>query len=348
VFCLANDQRPKANDQLASYKLNGMRKFFSAIAVLLLAVAVWVAWAIYLPVSPEGQKSVMLRQGWSSRRIARELKNAGVIRSTAGFLIVHYIHLRPLKAGEYLFDRPANAEVVYDRLARGDIYFHTVIVPEGFNMFDVAAAIEQSGLGTRNDFLQQARNDLTLIADIDPQATSLEGYLFPDTYRFTRTQNMHDMIAAMVHRFRQEAHTLGLDRDVHRVVTMASIVEKETAVPAERPLVAGVYYNRLDKNMALGADPSVIYAALLDGRYTGVIHQSDLQSESRYNTYKYPGLPPGPIANPGVASLQAALHPEKSDYLFFVSDAQGHHRFARTAEEHNRNVGLYRRAVGSQ
>jgi UPF0755 protein len=325
-----------------------MRTFLSAIAMLLLAIAIWMAWAIYLPVSPGGQKSVMLHQGWSSRRIANELKNAGVIRSTAGFLIVHYIHLRPLKAGEYLFDHPADAAAVYDRIARGDIYFHTVIVPEGFNIFDVAAAIEQAKLGSRADFLKQAREDVSLISDLDPQATSLEGFLFPDSYRFTRTQSMHDMVATMVRRFRQEAHGLGLDRDVHRVVTMASIVEKETAVPTERPLVAGVYYNRLDRNMALGADPSVIYAALLDGRYTGVIHQSDLQSDSRYNTYKFPGLPPGPIANPGVASLQAALHPEKSDYLFFVSDAQGHHRFARTAEEHSRNVAMYRRAVGSQ
>ena len=325
-----------------------MRTFFASIGVLLLAIAIWAAWAIYLPVTPGQKQSVLLRQGWSSRRIANELKNAGVIRSTAGFLIVHYIHLRPLKAGEYLFDKPANAERVYDRIARGDIYFHTVVVPEGYNMFDVAAAVEQSGLGKRADFLKQAREDVSLISDLDPQATSLEGYLFPDTYNFTRTQSMHDMIATMVRRFRQEAHGLGLDRDVHRVVTMASIVEKETAVPAERPLVASVYYNRLDKNMALGADPSVIYAALLDGRYTGVIHQSDLQSDSRYNTYKVTGLPPGPIANPGIASLQAAIHPEKSDYLFFVSDAQGHHRFARTAAEHDRNVALYRKAVGNQ
>ena len=325
-----------------------MRTFFAAVGVLLLAIAIWVGWAIYLPVSPSQKQSVLLRQGWSSRRIANELKNAGVIRSTAGFLIVHYIHLRPLKAGEYLFDKPANASVVYDRIARGDIYFHTVVVPEGFNMFDIASAVEQSGLGSRADFLKQAREDVALISDLDPQAHSLEGFLFPDTYHFTRTQSMHDMIATMVKRFRQEAHTLGLDKDVHRVVTMASIVEKETAAPEERPLVSSVYYNRLDRNMALGADPSVIYAALLDGRYTGVIHQSDLQADSRYNTYKYPGLPPGPIANPGIASLQAAIHPEKSDYLFFVSDAQGHHRFARTAEEHNRNVALYRRAVGNQ
>ncbi len=325
-----------------------MRSFAIFLLVVLLAAGVWLAWAIYLPVTPAGAESVMLRPGWSSRRIAAELKSAGVIRSTTGFLLVHYARLQPLKAGEYRFDRPANARQVYDRIARGDVYFHTVVVPEGFNMFDVAGAMEAAGLGARAEFLRQARADTALITDLDPQAQSLEGYLFPDTYHFTRTQSVHDMIAAMVHRFRQEARQIGLDRDMHRIVTMASIVEKETAVPDERPLVAGVYYNRLQRNIALDADPSVIYAALLDGRYSGVIHQSDLQADSPYNTYKFPGLPPGPIANPGVAALQAALHPATTDYLFFVSDAQGHHRFARTMEEHNRNVAMYRHAVGSQ
>jgi len=155
----------------------------------------------------------------------------------------------------------------------------------------------------------------------------------------------------MVRRFRQEAQKIGLlgNRDMHGIVTMASIVEKETAAPEERPLVAGVYYNRLARNMLLGADPSVIYAALLTGRYRGTIYQSDLEFDSPYNTYRYPGLPPGPIANPGVASLEAAMHPAHSDFLYFVSDNNGHHRFARTSEEHARNVTSYRKAVtGSQ
>ena len=153
----------------------------------------------------------------------------------------------------------------------------------------------------------------------------------------------------MVHRFRQEAQKIGLlgRSDIHRVVTMASIVEKETADPNERPLVAGVYYNRLNRNMTLAADPSVIYAALLAGRYRGTIYASDLQYESPYNTYKYPGLPPGPIANPGVASLQAAMHPKQTDYLYFVSDNNGHHRFARDLEEHARNVAAYRKSVAA-
>ena len=288
---------------------------------------------------------MLLRPGISSRRIAQELRDAGVIRNANAFLIVHYLRLRPLKAGEYLFDRPANALDVYDRLARGDIYFHTVVVPEGFNIFDIAAAIEATGLGSHDEFLNLARTATALIFDLDPQAHSLEGYLFPDTYHFTRTQSMQDIIVVMLRRFRQEARALNLTGNLHEVVTVASIVEKETAVAAERPTVAGVYNNRLQRNMALDADPTVVYAALIDGRYSGVIHQSDLQADSPYNTYKYPGLPPGPIANPGRSSLEAALRPEVTDYLFFVSDAQGHHRFARTLDEHAKNVGAYRRAT---
>jgi UPF0755 protein len=151
----------------------------------------------------------------------------------------------------------------------------------------------------------------------------------------------------MIKRFRQEAHVLGLSDDVHRVVTMASIVEKETAVPDERPLIAGVFYNRLTQRMALDTDPSVIYAALLANRYRGTIYESDLKFSSPYNTYRNAGLPPGPIANPGKDSLLAAMHPAKTDYLYFVSDNQGHHRFARTLEEHQQNVAQYRRAVSA-
>jgi UPF0755 protein len=315
--------------------------------VAILAAAGWLARGLLLPVGPKGQeKFVMLRPGSSARHIARDLKDAGVIRSAHAFLAWHYWRGLPaLKAGEYKFDHPADAREVYRRIVAGDIYVHTVVIPEGYNIFDVANAIQDAGLGSRDDFLAIARSDVSLIADLDPAAPSLEGYLFPDTYEFTRTQSLHDMAAAMVKRFRQESRQLGLNADFHRVVTMASIVEKETAVPAERPLVASVFYNRLRDRVVLATDPSVIYAALLVGRYNGVIHQSDLQFDSAYNTYRHAGLPPGPISNPGRDALQAALQPANSDYLFFVSDNNGHHRFARTMQEHARNVAAYRRAV---
>ncbi len=327
-----------------------MRTFFTLVAVLVLAFVLWFAWAALLPLKPSETKFVLLRPGWSTRHIAQDLQREGVIRSSAAFLMVQYAKgLKTLKAGEYKFDEPASALEVWRRLVRGDVYARTVVVPEGYNMFDIAAAVEQAGLGTAADFLTAVKGDVFLLRGIDPAAQTLEGYLFPDTYEFTRIDTAHDMAAAMVHRFRQEAQKIGLlgNVDTHHIVTMASIVEKETAVPEERPLVASVYYNRLARNMPLGADPSVVYAALLAGRYRGTIYQSDLQFDSPYNTYKYPGLPPGPIANPGIASLQAAMHPAQSDFLYFVSDNNGHHRFARTMEEHARNVAAYRRAVSS-
>lgn len=317
----------------------------------MLAFAAWFVWAALLPVTPPQTTFVLLRPGWTTRHIARELQQQNVIRSSTAFLMLDYLKgLKSIKAGEYKFEEPANEVTIWGRLTRGDVYARTVVIPEGYNIFDVAAAVEQAGLGTASDFLTAARNDLFLVRDIDPDAKSLEGYLFPDTYQFTRIDSAHDIAAAMVHRFRREAQGIGLlgRPDTHRVVTMASIVEKETADPNERPEVASVYYNRLDRNMALAADPSVIYAALLAGRYRGTIYASDLQFDSPYNTYKYVGLPPGPIANPGVASLQAALHPAHSEFLYFVSDNNGHHRFARDLQEHARNVALYRRAVAGQ
>ena len=326
-----------------------MRKLLGILLLVVLGAGAWLAWGVLSPVTPPGQKFVLLRSGLTTRRIAAELKNAGVIRNERAFLIWHYLHhKRFLKAGEYLFERPATIIDIHQRLERGDIYTHTVVVPEGYTMFDIANAIEQSGLGSREDFLKVTRSDADLIKDLAPQATSLEGYLFPDTYEFTRTQSMRDIATVMVHHFRQVASTIGLTTDVHPTVTMASIVEKETAAPAERTLVASVYYNRLTKRMALDADPSVIYAELLANTYSGALHHDDMQTKSPYNTYRYPGLPPGPIANPGRSSLEAAMHPAASNFLYFVSDGNGHHRFARSLEEHNQNVNAYRRAMRGQ
>ncbi|PYX83918.1 MAG: endolytic transglycosylase MltG [Acidobacteria bacterium] len=323
-----------------------MRKILIFLLLVLIAADAWLAWALFLPVSPSGQKFVLLRSGYSTRRIATELKNAGVIRNASAFVIWHYFHRgRSLKAGEYLFEKPGNVAQVHRRLSHGDIYVHTVVIPEGFTIFDVAQAIQDAGLGPSNEFLSLAKSGVHLIRDLDPQARSLEGYLFPDTYQFTRAQSLQDILAAMVKRFRQEASTIGLHQDVHRIVTMASIVEKETAVPEERSMVASVYYNRLAKRIALDADPSVIYAELLDGTYQGALHHDDLRINSPYNTYRYAGLPPGPIANPGRSSLQAAMNPANSDYYYFVSNGNGHHRFARSLEEHNRNVAAFRRTL---
>ena len=317
--------------------------------VAAIAIGGWLGWALWLPVTPPGQKFVLLKPGYSTKRIAWELRSAGIIRSQDAFLLWHYFHRKgSLKAGEYLFEQPATVLDVHNRLVRGDIYFHTVVIPEGYTMFDIARAIEEAGLGTSDDFLKIAKSDAALVADLDPDARSLEGYLFPSTYQFTRTQTMPDIVKEMVREFRQVVQQIGLSGDIHRTVTMASIIEKETASPEERSLVASVYYNRLSKKIALDADPSVIYAELLDGKYAGALHHADMQVESPYNTYRHAGLPPGPIGNPGRSALEAAMHPATSDYYYFVSDGNGHHRFAGSLEEHNRNVVAYRRAMRGQ
>jgi UPF0755 protein len=337
-----------------------VRKLGWLILIAIIGGGSWFAWAVLTPVEPSGQTFVMLRPGYSTRRIAIELQGAGLIRSKEAFILWHYFRRRrSLKAGEYMFDKPANIIDIQKRLRRGDVYFHTVVVPEGYTMFDIARTVQDAGLGSAEDFLRVVQSDTSLIADLDPAAKSLEGYLFPETYEFSRMMTMHEMAAAMVKQFRQAASQAGVlpnpnlgraegtaaSRPLHELVTMASIIEKETSVPAERPEVASVYYNRLNKRIALDADPSIIYAELLAGTYQGALHHADMSFSSPYNTYRNAGLPPGPICNPGRSSLEAAMRPAETDYYYFVADAQGHHRFARTMEEHNKNVIAYRKAM---
>ncbi len=356
---------------------NNLRTFFTLVLLAALAAGGWLAWALLLPLTPDGQKFVLLRPGFSTRRIAHELQLAGVIRSADGFILWQYLHRRhSLKAGEYLFERAADARQVHDRLVRGDVYYREVVIPEGFNMFDIARAVQDAGLGSSQEFLDAARTDTALVADFAPNAKTLEGYLFPATYEFTRTQTDDEMVAAMVKEFRRVAHEIGLTGDaalsqsqpgqtehgqtergqiepgqieeaqgIPQIVTMASIIERETAVPDERPVVASVYYNRLAHRVALQADPSVIYAELLQGSYQGALHHADMSADSPYNTYRHSGLPPGPIGNPGKSSLEAAMHPAQTDYFYFVADGSGHHRFARDLDEHNKNVAAYRRVM---
>ena len=320
-----------------------MKRIFLLLVLVGLCIT---GYLLVTPKQPGREVFVDISPGTGSQGIARQLENAGVIRSRYAFIAMRLWKRGTLQAGEYRFADAATIGQVYDRMRRGDIYFRVVTVPEGYNIFDVAEAIDASGLATRDGFLAAARRDVKLVADIDPKAQTLEGYLFPDTYRFQRRENADQMAAAMVKRFRQEAQLLGLSTNYHQVVTMASLVEKETPIAADRPLVSSVLNNRLAQNMPLMTDPTVIYAAMLQNRYRGAIYQSDLQAKSEYNTYQHAGLPPGPICNPGVAALTAAMHPATSKYLYFVADpaAQGHSRFAATLEEHNRNVQAYRRA----
>ena len=323
--------------------------------ILLLVLVCGAFLAVFLLTAPSGPRRetfVEIAPGTSSRQIAHQLERQGIVRSRYAFdawrIFQELRHGGTLKAGEYRFDHSARVAEVYDRIERGDVFTIALTIPEGANLFDIASKVEAAQLGTKEAFLAAAYKDVVLIADLDPRANSLEGYLFPDTYHFDRHATPEQMLSAMVKRFRTVAATLGLEGGTHRMVTLASLIERETPIAGERPLVASVLVNRLDKGMPLMTDPSVIYAALLDGRYRGTIYRSDLEANSLYNTYKHSGLPPGPICNPGTASLKAAMHPAQSDYLYFVAasaDPSGHSRFAATLEEHTRNVEAYRRAA---
>jgi len=330
--------------------------------ILLLAVAGVAAWAWY---SIEGPYQAFAAQGVfvdlphgaSSRTVARLLKQNGVIRSAFAFEVYARRHpRRRLQAGEYFFDHAISGHDVFWQIADGHIYEQPFTVREGETIFDIAHDLEAEKLMTSDEFLAAAQNP-ELIRDIAPRAKSLEGFLFPATYFLPRHPTATDVTAEMVRKFKEEWQrvappeskhdTSGLEhgRPIVSVVTLASLVERETPRPEERPLVAGAFENRLRKNIPLQCDPTVIYALQEVGQYKGTLTGADLHFQSPYNTYAHPGLPPGPIGNPGEASLRAALQPAQTDYLYFVANTQGGHFFAATLSEHNRNVTKYRRLL---
>jgi UPF0755 protein len=353
-----------------------MRRVLRIFGVLILAAIVVFGWAaLAVRQSYQGysepQVFVEIPRGTSRHAIAHRLQDTGVVRHW--YLFEAYslwnVH-HPLEAGEYLFHDPTSPEGAFWKIAMGHVYVRTIVIPEGWTTFDIAAALEREGQCSRQDFLAAVK-DTTLIHDLAPDARSLEGYLFPATYQFSRQQSAHDMAAAMVSRFRSEwasltaatsasvipsgagtpgsaASAADSSPNVDEVVKIASLVERETPQPQERPLVSSVFYNRLARGLPLQCDPTVQYALETAGRPVAVLTLRDLQFYSPYNTYRYPGLPPGPIANPGEASLRAALAPARSNYLYFVANAERGHFFSNTLAEQNRNVTIYRRRLAGE
>ena len=294
------------------------------------------------------EQFVEIPQGAGPASIGKRLVDAGIIRDTLGFRfeIARTRTGRRLQAGEYRFDRPMTVDEVVAKIARGDVYLVPITFREGLTIREMASVFESKGLGSAADF-SSAAGDRQLVRDIDPAARDLEGYLFPDTYAPVRHTTASDLVPRMVAGFekaltpeiRAAASARGLS--IRALVTLASIVEKETGKPEERPQVAAVYSNRLRIGMPLQCDPTVIYALQLADRYHGNLTRDNMQIDSPYNTYRYAGLPPGPIANPGRASLEAAAHPADVPYLYFVARGDGSHVFATSLEEHNRNVYEY-------
>jgi UPF0755 protein len=326
------------------------------LIVVSLIVLVAGAFSVWLLVGAErpykgydaAEQFVEIPPGSGPASIGRRLAESGVIRDQLSFRIAlaRSGQARRLQAGEYRFDRPMTTREVIDKIARGDVFLRPITFPEGLTVRQMAEIYERDGGGSKAEFLRAAQ-DAALIHDIDPVAQDLEGYLFPDTYTLPRRTTADQLVQRMVTAFRdvmtpdlvQRAAARGMS--VRELMTLASLIEKETAKPGERPIVAAVYRNRLKIGMGMQCDPTVIYALERAGKYTGNLTRENLQFDSPYNTYRYAGLPPGPIAAPGRASIEAAASPAEVPYLYFVSRNDGSHVFSATLDEHNRNVFEY-------
>lgn len=341
-------------------RVAGLAAFRLLLGLLLVAVAavaagaLWLRNAVYQPVSHSAAARVItISPGMGTKAIIGRLTDAGVVKRPSALIL--YLALMgesdELQAGDYTFDSPISAIEAINKIRRGDISFERVTIPEGFNRFEIAQTLaEKTGKGTGDDFLR-LMNDTRSVARIAGSARNLEGYLFPDTYLFTAQTTIEELIKAMVERFDRifspewatRASQLGLS--IHEVVTLASIIEEEARVDEDRPLIASVLMNRLKLGMPLAADPTFIYAAILANDYDGNPNQPrHRRRASRYNTYIYTGLPPGPICSPGKEAMQAALYPADTDFLYFVvSGLDGRHKFSRTAAEHDIAVEEYRK-----
>jgi len=331
-----------------------MKRAVGIVLLLVIVVAAGVAGTAWTRLKTpykgyaSSEQFVEIPSGAGAAVIRQRLLDAGVVQDgwTLRLALRWTGASRDLKAGEYRFDRPMTAVEVVEKIAHGDVYGQRITFPEGLTIREMAALYEMHGLGNARDFIAASRN-VALIQDLDPAASDLEGYLFPDTYTVGRTVVASDLIQKMVAGFRG-AYSADAPQpsdqpplSPRQIVTLASLIEKETGKSDERPLVSAVYRNRLRIGMGMQADPTVIYALQKAGKYDGNIRKEDLAINSPYNTYRYPGLPPGPIASPGKASLDAAARPADAPYLFFVSKNDGSHVFATTLEEHNCNVQEY-------
>lgn len=339
-----------------------LRRFAALILILILAAGAFAWWIRRTVITPTEHQSadriVTIDQGVSVQAIVGRLTEAGVVSHPLALKIYLRITGRGvhLKAGDYKFPSPISPLQALDKIRRGEVFLERVTIPEGFNRFDVAETLAaKTGKATAPEFLKLI-DDQTPIEDIAPTARNLEGYLFPDTYNYNTRTTPEELIAAMVNRFEEvfspewstRASQLGLT--VHQVVTLASIIEKEAKVPDERPHMASVFFNRLKRGMPLASDPTFIYAAKLAGDYDGNPNQLRYRNRmSPYNTYLVTGLPPGPIASPGRASIEAVLHADNTGDLYFVvNGTAGRHKFSRTASEHDAAVEQYRRQQREQ
>lgn len=328
-----------------------MRKRLVKIGIVLAVIVLLAATHLYItfytpPSSTPESRIIIIERGLSFRMIADRLESAGVVRDADSFSLAARIlgAYTKVKAGEYEFTTNMTPVEVLEYLVKGRIKRYVVTVPEGYSIREIALTLEEAGLVQRDVFIARAL-DPTLARSLGMAGPTLEGYLFPDTYIFNKGMSADEMIARMAERFRQvfaefesEAESKGMS--TRKVITLASIIEKETGAPSERDLISAVFHNRLKKGIRLQSDPTVIYGI---PAFDGNIKKQHLVMKSPYNTYVNFGLPPGPIANPGKESISAALRPARADYLYFVSKNDGTHQFSKSLQEHNRAVNQFQR-----
>jgi UPF0755 protein len=299
------------------------------------------------PAQPHNPKEVVVTvpQGQSLKSTAEMLSEKRIITDPFKLALIARFkgYDKQLKAGEYMLSAAMTPAQIMDIMVKGEVKLHKLTVPEGYNIEQISALVDKAGFATKDAF-SRAATDAATAQQMGLEAGTLEGYLFPDTYYFPKEVSLKKIISTMVRRFRSIFTPEWKDRadsfgfTVHQIVTLASIIEKETGAAFERPLISSVFHNRLKKKMRLESDPTVIYG-IKD--FNGNLTRKHLRTPTPYNTYKIKGLPVGPIANPGRASLEAALFPEKTNYIYFVSKKDSTHYFSTNLKEHNRAVRKY-------
>ncbi len=318
------------------------------IPVVLIALAGMFGFSAWLyhyastPVTTDAPTHILeIHRGMTLKRIAGELEQQKLIHTPRAFALLAFLKGKQNKilAGEYQLSATMTPQAILDTITTGKFVLHTLTIPEGYRILEIADLVVAAGLGDKKQFVEATRNPEWIQA-LGIPGHDLEGYLFPDTYKFSKNTGEKKIVETMMRTFREKTAGLrergkAMDLTLHEVVTLASIIEKETGQASERRLISSVFHNRLKKKMRLQTDPTVIYAL---ANFDGNIRKKDLSVESPYNTYLYPGLPPGPIASPGIEALEAAVDPEKTDYLYFVSRQDGTHQFSTNLGDHNRAV----------
>jgi UPF0755 protein len=322
----------------------------SAVFILIFFLS-WLSLEFCRPLKSSVERVIFeVEKGQSAKEIAQNLKKKGIIKKTWPTLVGYRIFFssRSLKAGEYSIQIPLSPKDVLHILTEGRVILHTVTIPEGLIIEETAELMESQGFAKKEDFIETSA-DTSLISSLDKEAATLEGYLFPETYSFPKDTTAEEIISTMVTQFMQvfndewryRADEIGMS--IRDIVTLASLVEKETSLPEEKKFVSAVFHNRLKIGMKLDCDPTIIYALKREGKFKDRLRTKDLRLDSPYNTYLHPGLPPGPIANPGRDSLEAALYPADEKYLYFVSRNDGSHHFSHTFREHQNAVNTYQK-----